>query len=246
MNVKRKVIGFYKLFHSVTGKETIHFIHIGKTAGTAIRSAFAAKSSLTGNVVPIHNKLFIMHGHDFTLDKVKPGQKVFFVVRDPVSRFISGFNSRLRKGMPKNHNPWSKEEEFAFNLFKTPNELGEALSDPNKETRNSAVRAMKGIGHVRSSYWDWIGDSTYLKKNKDKIIRVLRQEHLSSDFHHFSLEAELNFDLPQNNVLQSHKTPTGFYKSLSKKAHLNLKEWYKVDYEFLDLLHELGFLPEKY
>jgi hypothetical protein len=69
----------------------ISFIHVRKTGGNAIKHMLR------------DDERFELHKHELTLTKIwrdDPNRKVFFVVRDPVSRFISGFNSRLRNGGP--------------------------------------------------------------------------------------------------------------------------------------------------
>ena len=50
-------------------------------------------------------------------------RKAVFALRDPLTRFISGFYSGLRKGAPRYDIGWSKGEKRAFSWFSTPQEL---------------------------------------------------------------------------------------------------------------------------
>ena len=72
-----------------TEHEPIHLFHIGKTAGTALKQALLDHPSPTYSV--------LLHGHGVTLADVPAGEKFMFVIRDPLSRFVSGFNGRLRE-----------------------------------------------------------------------------------------------------------------------------------------------------
>ena len=65
-------------------RKIVHFIHIGKTGGTAIKSVIKRYNSTK------EFDIFI-HGHEFKFKDALPGEYVFFVLRDPIDRFISGF-----------------------------------------------------------------------------------------------------------------------------------------------------------
>ena len=213
------------------GSSPIHFLHIGKTGGTAIKEALQ-KSSM-----PLPN--FILHDHDFKLMDVPPGEKVVFFVRDPVRRFASGFNSRKRKGLPKYHSDWTPEEEQAFQLFATPNDLAMALSHGG-ENQQRAEKALRAIHHVKTSYWDWFNNEEYFLARKEDIYFVGSQEQLNS---HFALLKSL-INLPRNLTLptddmNAHRNPKTMDASLSEEAIINLRKWYERDYHFLDLCKDL-------
>ena len=48
------------------------------------------------------------------MHRIRKGDEVVVILRDPVARFVSGFNSRQRQGMPKHFNAWKPAEERAF------------------------------------------------------------------------------------------------------------------------------------
>lgn len=227
--------------HLLLGKEIIHFIHIGKAGGTSVKSAFKRKITFHGRFI------IIMQGHVFKLDNTKDGEKVFFVVRDPIARYISGFYSRYRMGRPRNNNPWREDEKIAFTNFETPGILAEALSSRNSDIRQKANSAMNNIGHVNTRYWDWLKDKEYLQSRVEDIVFVLCQENLAADFSKFKslLGLEAVSDLPSDDIA-THKTPEEFDKKLSLVAIENLQEWYKEDYECLFLLSQSEKLSYNY
>ena len=90
-------------------------MHIGKTAGTALRFT----------LVEIRRRPHTewSTGHTTRLDECPPGQKFFFCVRDPTDRFLSGFLSRQREGRPRFDMPWNEEEAIAFSRFSSAEEM---------------------------------------------------------------------------------------------------------------------------
>ena len=91
----------------------VHFLHISKTGGTAVKHALHDSLALTRCAL-------LLHGHRVKLMDVPDGEKAAFFLRDPVSRFCSGFYSRKRQGRPRFDFPWSPAEELAFGRFSTP------------------------------------------------------------------------------------------------------------------------------
>jgi len=173
------------------------------------------------------------------LRDAKRGEKVFFFVRDPIDRFVSGFYSRKRKGMPRIYNEWSGNEREAFNNFKTPNELGLALSNKNRKVREQAIKAMQSIGHVNTSYWDWFKNRAYFMDRMGDILLVGEQRKLGENF----LKLKELLGLPEALALpkdrtNTHKNPENVDKNISPKARKNLEKYYSKDYEFLALLKQ--------
>ena len=210
-------------------KPWLYVLHIGKTGGTAVKHALAGCTE---------TRNFRIHlcSHAETLRDVPVGSKVVFFVRDPLTRFVSGFYSRFRQGRPRYFFPWSEAEERAFREFATPGELAEALSSSDADTRERAAQAMRGIQHVSSSYWDWFEDAAYFRQREADIFFVGFQEQLNRDF--VELRDRLGLDsavaLPADEV-QAHRNPRNLDYGLSETARENLKQWYARDYEFLRL-----------
>lgn len=231
-----------KTWHKAQGKEIIHFLHIGKTAGTSIKNAFGRK-----RLFKTKNMIIIFHEHGSKLFHIPKGEKVFFVVRDPISRYVSGFYSRKRQGLPRIFNPWSEEEKRAFELFDTPNMMAEALSSADTKLKKAAEDAFKSIGHVRSSYWDWFKNEDYLNNRLADVAFVCQQESLSEDFHLFLSTFKLpsKIQLPTDKT-KTHKNPEHFDKTISPLGEENLKIWYKKEYTFLQTLHQNKLISKSY
>jgi len=233
--IKSARLWYYRQKATRENRSVVHFLHIGKSGGTAIKSALNIKNKPL--VYPGH--VLFAHPHNFTLMDVPEGEKVFFVVRDPVDRFVSGFYSRKRKGMPRIYREWTKGEEEAFRWFDTPNELAMALCDQDEPRAKAAAKAMKEIYHVKSSYWDWFENETYFLTRLNDVIFVGTQKTLNQDFQ--QLKKTLNLpeyiSLPDDDV-NTHKNPDSLDKSLDSVARKNLKNWYAQDYRFLELLKE--------
>lgn len=211
-----------------SSKQVLHFLHIGKTGGTAIKFALSGISELQDYDLKLHR-------HRVRLRNIPEGEKVMFFVRDPIDRFISGFYSRQRQGAPRYSNPWSPAEEVAFSQFPTVNELAVALSSPDATTKEAAVEAMKSIGHVRSSYWDWFDNEEYLLSRLSDIFFIGFQERIPADFellrHKIALPPEAQ--LPTDDTA-AHRSPKGLDRHLDSLAIENLREWYCRDYSFVN------------
>jgi hypothetical protein len=204
----------------------IHFLHIGKTGGTAIAEALS----------PVAERFGIMlHAHDTKLSDIPHGHRVFFFVRHPISRFVSGFFSRLRHGAPRYNYEWSEAEKKAFDRFQKANDLAEALSAVDPETLVHAREAMRGIQHVNSHYSDWFSGEQELVDRLSSIILVGLQESLCADFEQLKLRLKLpkKLSLPEDDV-RAHRTPQDFDRRLTPLAERNLCEWYAEDIRFYE------------
>lgn len=195
----------------------IHVLHIGKTGGTAIKAALKA-----------HAGKFRLHGHSVRLCDCAAGELVFFSLRHPVDRFVSAFNSRLRKGLPRYFYDWSAGEAAAFQHFRCANELAEALSSHNPLRRHRARTAMRTIRHVKTPLEYWLGSADFLLSRRNDLV-IAETRTLQSDFTGLLGLAGLEaIALPTDPVL-AHKTTEGMDKHLSEAARLNVSRWYARD-----------------
>ncbi|MBE9011741.1 sulfotransferase family 2 domain-containing protein [Pseudanabaenaceae cyanobacterium LEGE 13415] len=219
--------------YKLQGKQTVHFLHIGKTAGSAFRDAVSA------HLVTDRYRIQL-HGHSVTLNDVPPGEKVIFFLRDPIARFASGFYSRLRQGKPRYNNPWRPHEAIAFSRFHTPQALAAALSAEEDELREAAIYAMTHIGHVKSHLWNWFIDEAYFVKRWSDILFIGYQESFDADFVELKqiLGLPESVQLPQSKT-QAHRSSKHENKQFSDLERENLLQWYAADYEFLALCQQL-------
>jgi hypothetical protein len=155
------------------------------------------------------------------------------MLRDPVSRFVSGFNSRRRRGRSLNDAEWNQDEAAAFAAFPTANDLAEALSVTHDDRRAAAVAAMRGIYHVKSSYADWLVDVGYLESRRDDILWVGQTSRLAADFDRLKQILGLPAEcvLPADPVA-SHRRLDSDETYLSPVGIKNIERWYATDYPF--------------
>jgi hypothetical protein len=218
-----------ELWHDrLRGVERIHMLHVGKTGGTALKAGLAEAH-------PERARL-MLHGHCVSLSDVPAGESCFFFVRDPVSRFVSGFLSRQRQGRPRHDCPWTEAEREAFARFATANALALALSGPD-EDRRRAGEAMAGITHVRDHYWRWLCDEPYLRKRWPDLLFVGSQERFDSDVAALSTLLKSPIVPPRDEV-GAHRNPDHLNRHLDAEAIANLKAWYSADYACLRVLRE--------
>jgi hypothetical protein len=211
--------------------DPVHVLHVGKTGGTALKAAL--------NAYPPKVELHL-HGHRTRLRDVPRGERVVFFVREPLSRYVSAFYSRQRKGQPRYYFEWNRAEERAFAAFATPDELAAALSSPDTALRREAQAAIKGIRHLRSPYAEWFGSERALLRRLDDILLIGFQEELDDDFE--ILKSLLGMDpharLPAGDR-RAHRNPQDVDKTLSPAAESNLRKWYARDIRFYDFCKRL-------
>lgn len=214
------------LFKRNTIGTQVHFLHIGKTGGTAIAEALRPIAEDFG---------ILLHNHETKLRDVPRRDRVFFFLRHPIPRFVSGFNSRLRKGAPRYRYEWSHAEAKAFARFTKANDLAEALSSPDEQILGQAQAAMRGIQHVNSLYTNWFSGIAEVEERAGSIVLLGLQESLSADFESLKLALRLprELTLPPDD-LRAHRTPGGLHRDLSSLAEHNLHLWYEEDIRFYD------------
>jgi len=209
----------------------VHFLHIRKTGGTAIAEALKPVARFYG---------IVLHGHSTKLSDIPASSKVVFFVRHPLSRYVSGFYSRLRRGLPRHYYDWTEDEARAFSRFQTANDLAEALTSADREVTLHAREAMQSVRHINSSYREWLGGTAELDNKLDAILLVGLQEKLRSDFEYLKKQLDLpeTLSLPESDLL-AHRTPAEFDRRLSAVAERNLLEWYAEDIRFYEHCLEL-------
>jgi hypothetical protein len=205
-------------------------LHIGKTGGTAIKYALSQlEEPKTFDI--------IFCDHNCILRDIPRGIPVVFFLRDPLSRFVSGFRSRQRKGRPRYNVPWTQDEEAAFAAFRSARDLASSLSSADRARKQQAKKAMRSIQHVRDVYGFWLESVDYLCSRSDDIYFVGFQENLNDDFRRLlsKLGASLNIQLPSSNA-EAHRNSYEDDDRLTESDARNIRHWYKDDYEIIDYL----------
>jgi len=216
-------------FHTLRGRRIVHLLHIGKTGGTAVKHAIRSHPVTTAYLIR-------RHGHRTGLRQIPEGHRVVFFLRDPQTRFVSGFYSRLREGRPRFSNPWRPMERSIFERFPTPNALAHGLFGEDLEVRRHAEQAMRTIAHVRDSYMRWFESEEYFLSRLADMFFVGFQETLNDDFQRLKAKLGLpeTLALPDDDIL-AHRSPTDLDRTLDPEAARNLRRWYDADYKFVEL-----------
>lgn len=204
------------------------FLHIGKNAGTQITQLGQQLSQSGVHIEKV--------SHDAKLRAIPDGTPYFFSIRDPISRFRSGFYSRKRKGQPRLYVEWSRYEAFAFAKFEHANDLAEALF--RKDARGlDATKAISSIRHTGMHQIDWF--EGVLNFDLRPPVWIIRQERFEEDL--ATLLKRLSVDVKASDLLISsdprtaHKNDYTGAPELSELASANLKAWYARDFAFYDL-----------
>ena len=203
-------------------------MHIGKTGGTAIKCALKDHLNTSKGTI-------LLHGHNTALADIPEGEKVFFFLRDPISRFISGFYSRQRKGQPRHFTEWAPKEKAAFEQFSSPNEIACGLVNGNLGAR----AAMNNIQHLNKLEY-WFESLEYFKTRTDDMFFIGFQETLEKDFSTLKLDLDIHepCTLPADNI-SAHRSSFDLNRSLEEHGISALNDWHQEDRQYISLSKKL-------
>lgn len=227
---KRKLV-IYRIVYPIRYRfrENVHILHINKTGGTALKYALKPHPVTQRYVI-------VLHRHRTKLRDIPRGDRVFFFLRDPLTRFSSGFYSRKQPRKPDYYPDQTADEKIAYEYFETPNSLATALSSEDAQERERAIKAMHSIRHVQRHCWEWFESKSYFLSRLPDIFFIGFQENLTEDFEGLKSKLGLpsSVELPTDDK-NAHRNPPHIDKRLDEKAITNLKNWYAKDYEFIEL-----------
>lgn len=213
-------------------KKKIHFLHIGKNAGNQILHLCRQLEKFDFE--------FIKENHRTKKYDLPKNSKYFFSIRDPITRFVSGFYSRKRKGMPKYYSEWSPDEKFAFSQFDHANDLAESLLRED-DIGEKALVAANSISHIAMHQVDWFTKSSNLIQ--DPPLAIIRVEKFNYDFNRFLKKLGIDKCIEDLNISDdptiAHKNNYTKIPNLSQLAIKNLKIWYARDIIFYNYCSNL-------
>lgn len=206
----------------------LHVVRVSKTGSTTLKS-------LTREYNRDHpgGRQLVFNSHNASMPAIlaeHPDDQVVFFLRDPVARFVSGFNSRLREGRNANI-AHSAQEKLTFERFPTPNALAEALSSPDNVEQDRAYAGVASMMHTSVHYRGWVGDVEYLARRLDRIAFVGMQESFDDDVRRLfgSLGWERDAEIEVR-----HQAPPTASTFVSELAKQNLRAWYADDYALVE------------
>jgi hypothetical protein len=217
--------------------QTVDFLHIGKTGGTALKAIINARMAdiVAAGFQPRY------HGHKSSLQKIaaagrgiRPPSRIVFFVRDPITRFASAFYSRWRQGRPTYHVPWKPEEQIVFELFRTPGELADTLSADDKGLRTAARLAMHDIRHVSAPLKKFLGSPKAITSRARRVFFIGTQETFDEDVGALLRKFGVEQTIPPIDERRRHVAPPDEDRRISDQGMKNLREWYAADLEIYD------------
>jgi hypothetical protein len=208
-------------------------LHIGKTGGTSlgalIRKLKADDADLRISKLRHRAKLH-------STAQERPNTQIGFVIRDPASRFLSSFNSRLRSGRPAHEHAWKTDEAIVYAFFPTANDLGEALYSKDERLKSAAQFAMKNLAHLRRGYEFHLGGIDVLESLKDRIYCVCDLEDLNDRLYEFF--APLGLDEKRIRSQFKHLHRGADTEALSDLALRNLRAVWAKEFEIYEYCRE--------
>lgn len=212
----------------------IHFLHIGKCAGSQVNHIARQINEKLGT------RKIIKQSHEITLLDLDPEDSYFFSIRNPVTRFKSGFYSRKRKGQPKNFSEWTLHEQRAFADFEHANDLAESLFEEGA-VGNRAFAAIKSISHTAQNQSDWFCQTGHFLDLRPPVW-IIRQEHFANDMDVFlaraGLAAVARSVTSTADPVSSHANDYSGVPDFSEKALANLRRWYEQDFALYSLCED--------
>ena len=186
------------------GARPAHFLHVGKTGGTAFKHAVRAAPP------PPSRYVIRLQPHRVVFRDVPEGEKFIFFLRDPDTRFVNGFYSRQREVRPRFRARWSPEEREAFERFATPDQLALALPSDDPVEGDHAKAAIRNIRHVREGYSKWFESEDCCRSRVQDLFFIGFQETLAGDSEILKSKLGLpgRLALPDD-AAKAHATPPG-------------------------------------
>lgn len=211
------------------GKEIVHFLHISKNAGSQLRHMFPlVNAEMPGNIY------LRREAHAVTLAHLPAEARYFFSLRDPVSRFKSGFYCRKRKSRPRYDIEWSPHEARAFARFEHANDLAEALFREDERGRE-ATAAMRSISHLARNQVDWFKEYGFLFELRPPVW-ILRTDNFRADWQILLDRLGIPSDVPfAKDAVSGHRNDYAGAPPLSERAMENIRRWYVQDQAFYNL-----------
>jgi hypothetical protein len=213
-------------------------LHIGKTAGASI-SDLAEAAVEAGHTPPM------IFGHDWTLRAIVdefPRTRVAFVLRDPLLRIISGFQSRLRQGRPRNQNMWKVEEAVSFAFFSDAHEFLCGLIGSDERLKSAALFAQRSVRHVRRGYVHHFESVAVLKRYQGRIYFLCDVDGVSAGVFEMFEPAGVPRDFVSETYLATHRaggSTEHIHGRLSNEQLAKLRSHFAAEYEIYDYLREL-------
>jgi hypothetical protein len=218
--------------------QSIGFLHIPKTGGSGV-SVFGRKAVSLGQAFPI------ILSHEWTAMEAFshfPTMRLAFIVRDPLERIVSGFNSRMRMGRPRNNSPWTVGEAVSFQFFDSAAAMLEGLDSPDERIKSAARFALANISHIKHGYEYYFGSVEFVEQNADRFAIVREIGQLKEFLEKLGALVGLPPGLVEKHYRITHVAPrptSGIVAGLSPEAAAAARRHLSREYEIFHALLKL-------
>jgi hypothetical protein len=144
------------------------FLHIPKTGGTSL-IALGKKLVDKGYSFPV------CLGHSWRAQEVLshfPKMKLTIMLRDPLERIVSGFNSRLRQGRPTYDSPWTLAEASVMAMLPSVRHLLDAMLADDEFSISAVAYANSNVSHLHHNYSFYLKNRNFVVKNQSMFHLV--------------------------------------------------------------------------
>jgi len=198
------------------------FLHIAKAGGGSIRQFLA----------PIRGR-WAGAGHQFDLDTVAeqwPDAPMFFFVRDPITRFVSGFNNYHRAVVHKGMKLPQDSHIVSYHLFPTANDLAEGLASDDEFTLSAAHYAITHLAFLARHLVHYLGPTENIDRHRDRIAYIGHFEQFDASVEAMReiLDLPPYLELPEDEA-KAHRSQASLPTYLSDTARAALRDWYAAD-----------------
>lgn len=216
------------------------YLHMGKTGGSSV-------NHVMNSAVEAGFKPPINFGHVYTMERIlkeHPHIEISVVLRDPIERIISGFNSRMRQSRPTYTAMWRNEEAIAYLWFPTVADYFEARINPaNERMKSAALYAEQSMGHVKRGYEYHFHSLEFIKKHAHRFYFLSTMNDLSDNIAGYFTPCGIPEDFVLKAAIVKHSGGKSTPSSLQKfdaDFQAKLREFYSCEYEIYDFLKELA------
>jgi len=175
-----------------------------------------------------------LHGNEVTLADIPEGQKVFFFLRDPVTRFVDGFCSSYGKGQSSQIGDQTRDECSVHATYSSPNDLALALARADSDPKSLAAQIMQADAYFRR-YKFWYRNISFFKSRLEDVIHIGFQESFVSDF--AALQRRLGLSDQLRIVIgdvSANRNDAVLDRRLDPEARIALEQWYAEDIAFVE------------
>lgn len=213
----------------------IVFMHVPKTGGTYLLQV------LTHNLMLRDRPHLYYCAHQRTAAEATamygPNRRLAIVLRDPVDRFVSAYNSRLAEGRPGYVVPWSPEETRLFTKFPDIHAYARGLVSPLPKRRAAAALGFRQVGMLGRGYLKLFGTLDGVRADLPKLALCLPMDQIDPRMDAIMESLGMgDYDLPDK-PFANRGTPQ---KPLNLLERTALRRLLRDEYAAYDLLVSRG------